>query len=218
MKVTVQVVLHADDDTETVVREAFTVQRDVLVPETLGLQLDEAKDLLAAVQETLVEHQVPPHYRPRPAAPTAESATATRTAVGSSIAGHLAGFGRFLTACDPPVTDLAPAACFGVGGQGEGVGVLGAEDGEVAGVGTGGCSMPPCVRSAGGRDRWPAVRHVLQGGLQGPVGVRGQIARQRVGQAWQVPGEDQGAGRGSVPVHSVMSVRNCRTAMIRPRR
>jgi hypothetical protein len=58
MKVTVQVVLHADDDTETVVREAFTVQREALAPETVGLRLDEAKDLLAAVQETLVEHQV----------------------------------------------------------------------------------------------------------------------------------------------------------------
>jgi hypothetical protein len=38
-----------------------------------------------------------------------------------------------------------------------------------------------------------------QGGLQGPVGVGGQVARQRVGQAGQVPGEDQGAGRGSRP-------------------
>ena len=58
MKITVQIVLHADDDTETVVREAFTVQRGALAPETLGLQLQEAKDLLAAVQDTVVEHQV----------------------------------------------------------------------------------------------------------------------------------------------------------------
>ena len=58
MKVTMQVVLHADDDTETVVREAFTVQRGALAPDTLGLQLEEAKDLLATVQDTLVEHQV----------------------------------------------------------------------------------------------------------------------------------------------------------------
>ncbi|HYN73036.1 MAG TPA: ISKra4 family transposase, partial [Nakamurella sp.] len=57
MKITVQVVLHADDDTETVVREAFTVLRGALAPETLGLQLEEAKDLLAAVQDTVVEHQ-----------------------------------------------------------------------------------------------------------------------------------------------------------------
>ena len=58
MKITVQVVLHADDDTETVVREAFTVQRGALAPETLGLQLEEAKDLLSTVQDTVVEHQV----------------------------------------------------------------------------------------------------------------------------------------------------------------
>ena len=58
MKVTVQVVLHADDDTQTVVREAFTLTRAALAPDTVGLQLQEAKDLLAAVQDTVVEHQV----------------------------------------------------------------------------------------------------------------------------------------------------------------
>ena len=58
MKITVQVVLHADSDSETVVREAFTVQRKALTPDSVGLQLQEAKDLLAAVQDTLVEHQV----------------------------------------------------------------------------------------------------------------------------------------------------------------
>ena len=51
MKITVQVVLHADDDTQTVVREAFTLTREAaLAPDTLGLQLQEAKDLLAAVR------------------------------------------------------------------------------------------------------------------------------------------------------------------------
>jgi hypothetical protein len=58
MKVTVQVVVHADDGTQTVVREAFTLIREALAPDTLGLQLRETKDLLAAVQDTLVEHQV----------------------------------------------------------------------------------------------------------------------------------------------------------------
>ncbi len=59
MKLTVQVVLHADDDTETVVRDVFTVQREQpLAPDTLGLGLGEAKDVLAAVQDTLVENQV----------------------------------------------------------------------------------------------------------------------------------------------------------------
>jgi hypothetical protein len=54
----VQVVLHADDDTQTVLREAFTLNREALAPDTVGLQLKEAKDLLAAVQHTVVEHQV----------------------------------------------------------------------------------------------------------------------------------------------------------------
>lgn len=59
MKLTVQLVLHADDDTETIVREVFTLQReDPLAPDTLGLQLAEAKDLLVAVQDTLVVEQV----------------------------------------------------------------------------------------------------------------------------------------------------------------
>jgi hypothetical protein len=40
MKVTVQVVVHADDDTDPVVREVFTLQREEpLAPDTLGLQL-----------------------------------------------------------------------------------------------------------------------------------------------------------------------------------
>ena len=58
MKVTVQVVLHADDDSQMVVREVFTLTRGALAPDTVGLQLQGAKDLLAAVQDTLVEHQV----------------------------------------------------------------------------------------------------------------------------------------------------------------
>jgi hypothetical protein len=59
VKLTVQLVLHADDDTETIVREVFTLQReDPLAPDTLGLRLDEAKDLLVAVQDTLVVQQV----------------------------------------------------------------------------------------------------------------------------------------------------------------
>ncbi len=58
MKLTVQVVVHADDDTETVVGEVFAVHRESLTGDTLGLQLAEAKDLLAAVQDALVAHQV----------------------------------------------------------------------------------------------------------------------------------------------------------------
>ena len=58
MKITVQVVLSEGDGTETVVREAVTLHRDALTAENLGLQLDEAKELLTAVQDTMVTHQV----------------------------------------------------------------------------------------------------------------------------------------------------------------
>jgi len=58
VKVTVQVVLQDDDEScPTVVREVFSLQRGVLTPDTLGLHLAEAKDLLGAVQQTLVEAQ-----------------------------------------------------------------------------------------------------------------------------------------------------------------
>jgi hypothetical protein len=59
MKFSVQVIVHPDDDTEAspVVREVFAFDRDDLAPGTLGLQLAEAKDLLAAVQDIVVEQQ-----------------------------------------------------------------------------------------------------------------------------------------------------------------
>ena len=59
MKFTVQVIVHPDDDTEAspVIQEVFTLDRDDLAPDTLGLQLTEAKDLLAAVQDTLAGQQ-----------------------------------------------------------------------------------------------------------------------------------------------------------------
>jgi len=67
MKVTVQLVLHTDDDTDddteddtaaATVRDVFCLDRDTLAPDTVGLQLSEAKDLLAAVQDVVVDAQV----------------------------------------------------------------------------------------------------------------------------------------------------------------
>jgi hypothetical protein len=58
MKVTMSVTLEADDNARSVVHEVFTLERGALAPDTLGLQLDEAKELLAAVQETVVNEQV----------------------------------------------------------------------------------------------------------------------------------------------------------------
>jgi hypothetical protein len=58
MKVTVRVTLEADDDTPAVVHEVFTLARGALASDTLGLYLDEAKDLLCGVQSAIVEEQV----------------------------------------------------------------------------------------------------------------------------------------------------------------
>lgn len=51
MKVTVQVVVQAGEDTDApaVVREVLSLDRDTLAPDTLGLQRGEAMDLLSAV-------------------------------------------------------------------------------------------------------------------------------------------------------------------------
>src|SRR5690349_12938951 len=58
MKLTVQVIVHPDDaEASPVVREVLVFDRDDLAPDTLGLQLAEAKDLLAAVQDTVAEQQ-----------------------------------------------------------------------------------------------------------------------------------------------------------------
>jgi hypothetical protein len=54
MKISVQVSIQADDDAPTVVHEVFALERGALAPDTVGLRLDEAKDLLAAVQEKMV--------------------------------------------------------------------------------------------------------------------------------------------------------------------
>jgi hypothetical protein len=58
VKVTIQVVIDADDESPTVVRDVFSLERGDLAPDTVGLRLDEAKDLLSAVQEAVVDEQV----------------------------------------------------------------------------------------------------------------------------------------------------------------
>jgi hypothetical protein len=74
MKLTVHVTLSGDDDdTETVVREVFALTREALTPDTLGLGLTEAKDLLAAVQDTLVTAQVSAAVAPSRPSPTSPS-------------------------------------------------------------------------------------------------------------------------------------------------
>lgn len=94
MKFSVQVIVHPDDDTEAspMVREVFTFDRDDLAPDTLGLQLAEAKDLLAAVQDTVVEQQVNSAVTKQVACPDCGRARRhkdTRTIVVRSLFGAL---------------------------------------------------------------------------------------------------------------------------------
>ncbi|MCG8353489.1 MAG: ISKra4 family transposase [Chloroflexales bacterium] len=57
MKLTLQVVMQQDDKPPQV-QEIACLERDMLSPETLGLSLQEAKTVLAQLQETLVREQV----------------------------------------------------------------------------------------------------------------------------------------------------------------
>lgn len=58
MRFKVQVVVEADEDATPVVREVFAFDRGDLGPASVGLALDEAKDLLGALQEAVVTEQV----------------------------------------------------------------------------------------------------------------------------------------------------------------
>lgn len=58
MKITVSVTIQADDGTPAVASDVFTLEREALAPDSLGLHLDEAKDILAAVQEKMAGEQV----------------------------------------------------------------------------------------------------------------------------------------------------------------
>lgn len=59
MKVRIQVVIEHEDGHETeIVEEVGCLQRGDLLPETLGMTLDEGKQLLANVQRCLVQQQV----------------------------------------------------------------------------------------------------------------------------------------------------------------
>jgi hypothetical protein len=60
MRMTLQVVIEDEDHhTPPLVKEVFSLERksEDLHPETLGLKLDEAKEVLAEIQTTLVTAQ-----------------------------------------------------------------------------------------------------------------------------------------------------------------
>ena len=59
MHIRIQVIIEADHETmATCVEEVACFERGSLSPETLGLQLDEAKQLLAGVQHIMTAQQV----------------------------------------------------------------------------------------------------------------------------------------------------------------
>ena len=118
MKISVQVIVHPDNDTEAspAVQEVFTLDRDDLAPDTLGLQLAEAKDLLAAVQATVVEQQASAAIARQEACPDCGRARRhkdTRTIVVRSLFGAL----RLASprwwhcgCCDQPARTFQPLA------------------------------------------------------------------------------------------------------------
>ena len=58
MRIKVQVVVEADDDGGPSVHEVVELERGATGPESLGLRLEEAKELLARLQEVVVDEQV----------------------------------------------------------------------------------------------------------------------------------------------------------------
>src|SRR6266487_2853013 len=62
MRIRVQVIIESDQEiTPLHVEEVACFQRGTLTPETLGLRLDEAKQMLSSVQQVMTAHQVE-HY------------------------------------------------------------------------------------------------------------------------------------------------------------
>jgi len=57
MKVKIQIVIESDNHETPITEEVACIQRGELTPETLGITLTEAKDLLANVQTTMVKEQ-----------------------------------------------------------------------------------------------------------------------------------------------------------------
>jgi hypothetical protein len=94
VKITVQVVVEGGDADSPVVREVFELERGALGRDTAGLALDEAKGVLAALQETVVTEQVREAVAPtsgRWPSPTAWPRSAARRAERRRSMGALDG-------------------------------------------------------------------------------------------------------------------------------
>ena len=69
MKVKVQIVVEYNEDDAPIVEEVACLCRDDLRPETLGLTLEEGKQLLTRVQEIMVTHQATEYVEQHRACP-----------------------------------------------------------------------------------------------------------------------------------------------------
>jgi hypothetical protein len=69
MKITVQLVVEYEDGEEPIVEEIGCLCRGDLLPETLGLTLDEGKAILARIQKTMVAEQAAAHVEQQRACP-----------------------------------------------------------------------------------------------------------------------------------------------------
>ena len=58
MKIKLQIIIECDGNKNPIIEEVACIQRGDLHPETLGLTIQEGKDMLAAIQKTIVTQQV----------------------------------------------------------------------------------------------------------------------------------------------------------------
>ncbi len=115
MKVKVQVVTITDDGQE-ITREVACVEREELMPETLGLSLAEGKTLRQAIQEVVVEwqmHQYLRQQRPCPRCGHACRSTGMHPTVFRTVFGVLSVASplRYQCRCQgPATTSFSPLA------------------------------------------------------------------------------------------------------------
>ena len=120
MKVKVQIIIETGEGETPMVEEVACLCRGDLLPETLGLTLDEGKELLARVQETMVAHQAMEYVeqqRPCPDCSRRRSNKDNHEIVLRSLFGklHIDSPRLYTCACRPqekrsfsPLADLLP--------------------------------------------------------------------------------------------------------------
>ena len=118
MKLRVQVVIEAEDGTPEIVAEVARLERGALQPETLGLTLAEAKEVLAGVQQVLVPQQVAEYVAHQRCCPNCGRTRATKghhTIVIRSLFGRLqvASPRFYACSCQPHATaSISPVAAL----------------------------------------------------------------------------------------------------------